>query len=138
MATSRAIRALAVCGVLLTACMLPAGLSAAQPPPPPAPPGPPARIVVTGEGSVTVPADYAEIVSGVTTRARTAEAATAANSKLMTAVDAALRNAGIAQSDIQTARFSVAPFYTSPPPNGAPKLAGYSVSNEVRVKVRQI
>ena len=109
----------------------------AQAPPPP-PPLLLARIVVTGSGSVTVPPDYARITSGVTTRAKSAEEATAANTKLMASIDAALRNAGIAQNDIQTADFSVAPFYAPPPPNGMPRLAGFSVSNQVRVTVRQI
>lgn len=99
---------------------------------------PPARVIVTGEGEVTVAPDYAEITSGVTTRAKTAKEASDANSQQMAALDTALRNAGIAQNDIQTLRFSVAPVYGAPASNSTPKLVGYSVSNQVRVKVRQI
>src|SRR5271163_3703844 len=58
---------------------------------------PQARIVVTGEGSVTVPPDYAEIRTGVTTRGKSAKEALDANSKLMTAVTAALQNSGVEQ-----------------------------------------
>src|SRR5271168_4595879 len=49
-----------------------------------------ARIIVLGEGSVSVPPDYARITSGVTARAKTAKEAADANSKLMDAITGAL------------------------------------------------
>jgi uncharacterized protein len=110
----------------------------AQQPPPPQSALPPARIIVTGEGSVTVPPDYAEISGGVTTQAPSAKAAADANSKLMASVDAALQNAGIAANDIQTSHFSVEPVYAPAQPNSAPKLTGFSVANRVSVRIRQI
>jgi uncharacterized protein len=136
MTTSRMMRLFAVRAALLTACLLAAAASAkAQQPPPPMPP---ARVIVTGEGSVTVPPDYAEITSGVTTRAKTAKEATDSNSKAMAAINAALQNAGVAPADIQTSRFSVAPVYGPPQPNSVPKLVGFSVSNQLGIKVRKI
>jgi uncharacterized protein len=96
------------------------------------------RVIVIGEGSVSVPPDYARIRSGVTTRAKTVREAIDANSKLMTAVTAALVDAGIAQKDIQTSRFSVQPVYAPQQPNAEPKLSGYSVTNQVSVAIRQI
>jgi uncharacterized protein len=101
-------------------------------------PAPEARIIVIGEGSVGVAPDYAQIRSGVTTRAKTAREATDANSKLMAALTAALLSAGVEQKDIQTSRFSVQPVYASPAPNTEPRLTGFSVSNQVGVTVRQI
>ena len=71
------------------------------------------NIVVAGQGTMSVAPDYAEITAGVTTKAKTAKEATEANSKLMAAVVAALLDAGIAQKDIQTARFSIQPIYTT-------------------------
>jgi uncharacterized protein len=56
----------------------------------------------------------------------------------MAAVTAALLEAGIEQKDIQTLRFSIQPVYAPQGPNTEPKLSGYSVSNQVRVKIRQI
>ncbi len=99
---------------------------------------PEARIIVIGEGSVSVPPDYAEIRAGATTRAKTAREAADANTKLMTAITAALTGAGIEQKDIQTARFSVQPVYTSPQLGTEQKLTGFGVSNDVTVKVRNI
>ena len=99
---------------------------------------PEARIVVTGEGSVSVMPDYAQIRSGVTTRAKTVKEAVDANSKLMAAIFAALKDAGIAEKDIQTARFSIQPVYAPQEPRTEPKLSGYTVSNQVTVIIREI
>ncbi len=99
---------------------------------------PEARVIVNGEGSVTVQPDYARITTGVTTRARTVKEATDANTKLMGAVTAALRDAGIEQKDIQTSHFSVQPVYAPAQPNTEPRLSGFSVSNQLSVTIRQI
>jgi uncharacterized protein len=121
--------------ILISAVVEPA---VAQQPPAPPPPLPPARIIVTGEGSVSVPPDYAEIASGATNQAKTAKEASDANAKVIVALNAALKNDGIAASDVQTLRFSVSPVYGTPQQNSPPKLVGFSVSNELRIKVRQI
>jgi uncharacterized protein len=96
------------------------------------------RVVVIGEGSVSVAPDYAEIDGGVTTRGKSVKEATEANSKLMAAVTSALVDAGVAQKDIQTPRFSIQPLYVSPDPHGEAKLSGYNVSNQVNVTIRDI
>ena len=98
----------------------------------------PARIIVIGDGNVSVAPDYADIDCGVTTKAKTARDATDANSKAMAAVAAALHGAGIEQKDIQTTRFSLQPVYASQQSNTEPKLTGFSVSNQFRVTIRQI
>jgi uncharacterized protein YggE len=99
---------------------------------------PEARIVVMGEGSISVTPDYAQIRSGVTTRAKTVKEGVDANSKLMVAIIAALKDAGVADKDIQTARFSIQPVYAPQEPRTEPKLSGYSVSNQVNVTIREI
>jgi len=96
------------------------------------------RIVVTGEGSVSVAPDYAQIRSGVTTSAKTVKEASDTNAKAMTAITAALLDSGIAQKDIRTSQFSIEPDYTSASPPSGPKLSGYRVSNQVNVTIRQI
>jgi uncharacterized protein YggE len=98
----------------------------------------PSGVVVIGEGVVSVTPDYAQIESGVTTRAKTAKDAVDANSKLMAAVASVLRESGIAESDVQTSRFAVQPVYAPAEPRAEPKLVGYSVANRVRVNLRQI
>ncbi len=102
------------------------------------PPRPEARVIVSGEGSVTVQPDYAQIAAGVTTKAKTVKEATDANAKLIAAITAALRDSGIAQKDIQTSRFSVQPVYAPPQPNTEPKFSGFSVSNQITITIHQI
>ena len=100
-----------------------------------------ARVVVVGEGSVTVAPDYARIRSGVSTSAKTAKEASDTNAKLMVNVMAALKDAGIANKDIQTSQFSIEPIYTSQSKLSGPvesKLSGYRVSNQVNVTIHQV
>jgi uncharacterized protein YggE len=128
-------RAAKLAPAILAAIVLVAGLQAhAQQPQS----RPEARVIVNGEGSVTVQPDYAQARAGVTTRAKTAKDATDANTKLMGAVTAALRDSGIEQKDIQTSHFSVQPVYAPAQPNTEPKLSGFSVSNQLNVTIRQI
>jgi uncharacterized protein len=122
-------------GTILTAAVFLGAMQAyAQQPPA----RPEARVIVIGEGSVSVPPDYAQIRSGVTTHGKTAKEAADANSKVMAAILAALREAGIEQKDVQTGRYSVHAVYAPPQPNAEPKLSGFSVSNQITVTVRQI
>ena len=99
---------------------------------------PEARIIIIGEGSVSVTPNYAQISSGVTTRSKTVKDGVEANSRLIIVIIAALKDAGIADKDIQTARFSIQPVYAQQEPRSEPKLSGYSVSHQVNVTVREI
>jgi uncharacterized protein len=99
---------------------------------------PDGRVIVIGEGSVSLTPDYAQIESGVTSRARTVKEASDTNSKLIGAITAALLESGIDQKDVQTSRFSVQPVCAAQEPRTEQKLVGYTVSNHVRVKIRQI
>jgi uncharacterized protein len=99
---------------------------------------PEARLVVIGEGTVKVTPDYAQIVSGVTTRAKTVKEAADTNSRIMAAATSTLLQSGIAQRDIQTSRFSVQPVYAPPEPRTEPKLSGYSVTNQVTINIRDL
>jgi uncharacterized protein len=96
------------------------------------------RVIVTGEGSITVSPNYAQIKSGVTTDAKTVKEASDGNTKLMNAIMQVLLDSGIAQKDIQTSQFSIEPIYTSQSSSAAAKLSGYRVSNQVTVTLRQI
>jgi uncharacterized protein len=133
-AAHRAARASLPPGVLLAATVF-AASSCAQAQE--AKPAPEARIIVAGDGSVSVAPDHARIRSGVTSRAKTAKEAADANAKAMAAIMAALTGAGIESKDIQTSRFSVQPVYVYAP-NTEPKLTSFSASNQVSVTIRPI
>jgi hypothetical protein len=70
---------------------------------------PPAMISVTGEATVSVPPDQAQIDAGVTTEAKTAREASDANNAAMGKVLLALKGAGIEEKDYQTSRLSLQP-----------------------------
>jgi uncharacterized protein YggE len=93
-------------------------------------------ITVTGHGTVEVAPDTAMIRIGVTSQAKTANAASAANARQMTKVLAAVEQAGIAKKDIQTSRLSLQPQYDSK--NGTNRLLGFRVTNRITVRIRNI
>jgi uncharacterized protein len=91
-------------------------------------------ITVTGTGTVTTVPDRAEFSFGVTSQAGTATAALAANTAEIRRVVAALRNAGIAATDIQTQQVSVSPRYT----DDGQEISGYTATNTVVARIRDL
>jgi uncharacterized protein YggE len=98
---------------------------------------PPAAISVTGEATVSVPPDLAEVDGGVTSEAKTAREASEANNAAMGKVLQALKGAGIEAKDIQTARLSLQP-QSAPNRSGPSAIAGYRASNRVTIRVRDV
>ena len=90
---------------------------------------------VTGEVA-RVP-DLAVISAGVVTRAKTASAALQDNAGRMDRVIAAIKSAGIADRDIQTSSINLNPEYRYPE-NQSPQLVGYTATNQVTVRFRDI
>ncbi len=95
------------------------------------------RLDVNATGEVTRVPDVAIISAGVVSRAPTASAALQDTANRMQAVLAALRRASIADRDIQTSQVSLNPEYRYEN-NQPPKLVGYSASNKVTVRFRDI
>jgi uncharacterized protein len=98
---------------------------------------PPATISVTGEATVSVPPDLAEVDGGVATEAKTAREASEANNVAMGKVLLALKGAGIAEKDIQTSQLSLQP-QNAPNRSGPPIIVGYHASNRVTIRVRDV
>jgi uncharacterized protein YggE len=92
-------------------------------------------VTVTGEATVAVAPDMAIIRVGVTSQGKTAHEASDANAKQMTKVLAAIKDAGIADRDVQTSRLSLQPQY-DPNKNGTARLTGFQVTNQVTIKIR--
>jgi uncharacterized protein YggE len=88
-------------------------------------------------GETHVRPDMATINLGVTTSAKTAAAALAANGQQMSGVMAALKVAGIAAKDIQTSNLNLNPQYAYEQ-NQPPRLTGYQASNQVTVTVHDL
>lgn len=100
---------------------------AAEPPHP--------QIVVTGEATISVEPDIAQLNAGVVTEAKTAREAAEQNSRAMTAVRAAIRALGIADNDIRTSRYAVMPVYEPNKPVRE-RLTGFRATNSMLIKVR--
>ncbi|HWD13369.1 SIMPL domain-containing protein [Pseudochrobactrum sp. sp1633] len=100
-----------------------------------------AFIMVTGEGEVQAAPDMAILDLTVLREAKTAREAMTDNNKAMTQVLAAMKEAGIEDRDLQTSGVNIQPTYTYPSDkNGlkAPKIIGYSVTNGLTVRVRDL
>jgi uncharacterized protein YggE len=97
----------------------------------------PRLISLSGNGEVRRAPDIAFVTTGVLSQGATAAEALAANTSAMNALFAALKDAGIAEKDVQTSNFMVQPRYNFQD-NKAPELVGYDVSNNVTITVRKI
>lgn len=96
-------------------------------------------ISVKGTGKVNAPPDMATIITGVQTQMVTASEAVKANNATMARLLETLQENKIAKKDIQTSNFSVSPVYQRDPRNrNQNKVIGYRVSNQVRVRVRNL
>ncbi|MCC2977186.1 SIMPL domain-containing protein [Sphingomonas sp. PL-96] len=92
---------------------------------------------VVAEGKATRIPDVATLRAGVVTQAATAAAALQENAARMTRVVAALRKAGVAPRDVQTAQIALSPQYRYAE-NQPPVITGYQASNQVSVRFRDI
>jgi uncharacterized protein YggE len=95
------------------------------------------RLDITATGEVTRVPDIAVISAGVVSRSSTATAALQDAADRMTRVLAALKRAGVQDRDIQTSSVSLNAEYRYPE-NQAPQLVGYTASNTVTVRFRDI
>jgi uncharacterized protein len=97
----------------------------------------PATISVTGEATVSVPPDMAEIDGGFTSEAKTAREASDANNAAMGKLLLALKAAAIDAKDIQTSRLSLQP-QSAPNHAGVPAIVGYRASNHVTIRLHDV
>jgi len=99
----------------------------------------PPAVTVTGTGEAHARPDFAQVQVGVVTEGATAAEALRKNNEAMSQLIVLIRKRGIEERDLQTTQFSVTPRYkydkTQQEP---PKIAGYQVTNEVQLKVRDM
>jgi uncharacterized protein YggE len=118
-------------GLVVVASLLAAPALAQTPPP---------AISVTGEATVSVAPDQAQIDAGVTSDAKTAREASEANNAAMGKVLLALKAAGIDEKDYQTSRLSLQPQFAAnyKPSDRAAGIVSFRASNRVTVKIRDV
>lgn len=100
-----------------------------------------ATIDVTGRGEAVVAPDMAIVNLAVLREAETARIALDRNNEAMAEVIAAMKEAGIADRDLQTAGLSINPRYVYPQNNDGtaePRIVAYQVTNSLTVRVRDL
>ncbi len=95
------------------------------------------RLDINATGEVTRVPDVAIITAGVVARSATAGAALQETADKMSKVVAALKRAGVEDRDIQTSSVNLNAEYRYPD-NQAPQLTGYTASNQVTIRFRDI
>jgi len=98
---------------------------------------PPPSISVSGEATISVAPDLAQIDAGVMTDAKTAREASDANNAAIGKVLLALKSAGIDEKDVQTSRLSLQN-QTMANPTRPPTITGYRAGNRVTVKLHDV
>lgn len=99
---------------------------------------PPPAISVTGEATVSVAPDQAQIDGGVATDAKTAREASDTNNAAMGKVLLALKGAGIDEKDYQTSRLSLQPQYAPNRSGSSSPVVGYRATNRVTIRIRDV
>jgi len=94
----------------------------------------PPAITVSGEATISVAPDLAQVEAGVTSDAKTAREASEANNAAMGKLLLALKAAGTDGKDIQTSRLSLQP---QSAPNRS-SIVGYRASNQVTVRLHDV
>lgn len=94
-------------------------------------------LTMNGVGSAQIAPDMAEVTLGVVTEAKDAARAHADNAAQAARVQNAVKALGIAERDIQTTRYDFEPVYDVKD-NGRSVTTGYTVTNAVVVKVRDL
>jgi uncharacterized protein YggE len=100
---------------------------------------------VSGTSKISAQPDVAVVTVGVETEASTASEALSQNSDKMSSVVNALTKAGVAAADVQTQVVQLQPIYQQPQPGTTtpmtttlPTLIGYTATNLVQVRVREL
>ena len=94
-------------------------------------------LTMNGVGSAQIAPDMAEITLGVITEAKDAAKAHGDNAAQAARVQAAVKALGVAERDIQTTRYDFSPIYDVKD-NGRSVTTGYTVTNAIVVKVRNL
>lgn len=100
-------------------------------------------IAVSGSGTTSVKPDVALVNLGIEVTSNTVADARAKAATTMENLTKAVKAKGVADADIQTQFFNIYPQYGAPSPGpavkpGAPEIVGYTVSNQVQLKVRNL
>ena len=93
---------------------------------------------LTGTATTTIKPDRVTVSLGVETTNKTADAALAANSKIMNQVIDALKAVGVKDNETSTSSFSISPNYNYSQSSTASRITGFTVSNSIQIQSTNI
>lgn len=93
-------------------------------------------ITIEGEGKITSKPTLAQINVGLYSEGVEVPGVQAENTRKVNAMVTALKDAGIAEADLQTNNYNIAPKYDYT--DGLQRVVGYTVSQNLEVKVRDL
>ncbi len=96
------------------------------------------KLTLSGRGEASARPDVALVSLGVQTQADEANAALEQNNRRMQALIDALKNAGVADEDIQTQALRLQPRYQETERGGPGEIVGYKASNTVQVRIQDL
>lgn len=97
----------------------------------------PPQITVSGEGKVRASPDVALVSVGFTEAGSDARTVQAATNRKTSALVSAVKQAGVAQADIQTMDFAVYPQYAYGE-GKAPRVTGYEARQSLEIRIRDL
>lgn len=106
-------------------------------------------ISITGEGKIFIKPDIGQVNLAVVAEATTVTEAQKKATDAINKVIAALKESGVEEKDIKTTNYSINPKYDygtgrempmiyPPPMSGSPRIVGYTVSQNLDVKIRDL
>jgi len=95
-------------------------------------------VAIEGQGKVSGKPDVAVINLGVQSEAVTVKAAQDDNTKKMNNIIKSVKDSGVKDEDIQTTNYNIYPKYSYEQYKGISNIVGYTVSQSVTVKVREL
>ncbi|HPF94966.1 MAG TPA: SIMPL domain-containing protein [bacterium] len=93
-------------------------------------------ITIDGSGSISSKPDLADIDLGLYSEGSDVPTIQNENTQKVNSIIAALQQMGIAEEDIQTTNYNISPRYDYT--DGAQRISGYAVSQNLHVKVRDL
>ncbi|MDO8584454.1 MAG: SIMPL domain-containing protein [bacterium] len=93
-------------------------------------------ISIEGQGKVTATPDIARVELGVYSEGTDVQRTQTDNTKKINAILDAIKKAGVSADDMQTSNYAISPKYNWD--NGRQTLIGYTVSQNVTIKVRDL
>lgn len=92
---------------------------------------------VDGRGSASIAPDQAELTIGVVSKGHSANQAQAENAQKTAAITQALKELGVAASDIKTQNYAFRPNYSTKEGRQR-EITGYTASHSLRINIRNI